>query len=227
MFNRDKYKKFARIQLKNRLQIPVVSTFIYLLICAMINAPELYDQLQGKTAFRTESTGFFMDLCFLLELCILFVAIYAQLTLYLRMSRSPEKVSFSNFLEGFSSWGRAIFAGAWELLWTFIWGFFFIIPGIVKHYSYCMTKFIAIEYPGISVFKAMRISIEITRGHKMDIFMTDVSFVGWWLLGILTGGIGFFWFLPYYFMTMTNVYHALLTEAIETKRIKPEDLTEE
>ena len=90
-----------------------------------------------------------------------------------------------------------------------------------------MTKFIALEYPNISVFKAMRISIEITRGHKMDIFVTDLSFLGWFLLGTATAGIGFLWIQPYYLMTMTNVYHALLTEAIETKRLKPEDLTED
>lgn len=226
MYNRKKYKKYARVQLKRRWTIPVLATIIYLMVSAMINIPEFFNTTENLLPVNS-AAEFLMDSFFLIELCIVFIIVYAQLNLHLKMSRGPEKITFGDFLEGFSKFGRAILCGAWEFLWTFLWFCLLAIPGIVKHYSYCMTKFIALEYPNISVFKAMRISIEITRNHKMDIFMTDLSFSGWFILGTLTAGIGFLWIQPYYIMTMTNVYHALLTEAIETKRLKPEDLTED
>lgn len=226
MFNRKKYKKYACVQLKKRWTIPVLAAIIYYAVGALINVPEFYS-MATSSSFINESVEAVMDFISIIELCIILIITYAQTNLHLKMSRGPEKVSFADFLEGFSRFGRAILCGFWEMLWTFLWFCLFIIPGFAKHYSYCMTKFVALEYPNISVFKALRISIEITRGHKMDIFMTDLSFLGWFILGGITAGIGFFWIQPYYIMTMTNVYHALLTEAIETKRLKPEDLTED
>lgn len=226
MFNRKKYKKYALIQLKKRWTIPVLAAIIYTVVCTLINAPELYNMATSST-FINEGTGTLMDFISIIEICISLIIVYSQVNLHLKMSRGPEKIVFGDFLEGFSKFGRAILCGAWEMLWTFLWFCLFIIPGIVKHYSYSMTKFIALEYPNVSVFKSLKISMEITRGHKMDLFITDLSFIGWFLLGTITLGIGFFWIQPYYLMTMTNVYHALLTEAIETKRLKPEDLTED
>lgn len=228
MFYRKKYKKYARIQLKNRLLIPALAALIYCFIYGTIQAPEIYNLITRKTDFATsEGSGFLMEVCSIVEACILFIAAFAQLNLHLKMSRSPEKVHFSDLLEGYSYWGRAILCGLWEALWTFLWTLLFIIPGLIKHYSYSMTKFLALEYPKISVGKALKISMIITRGHKADIFVTDLSFIGWTLLSFATGGILFLWTIPYYIMTMTNIYHALLTEAIETHRIKPEDLLED
>ena len=226
MFNRKKYKKYALVQLKKRWTIPVLAAIIYYAVCALTNAPELYS-VATSSSFISERAEILVNFFSIIEFCIVMIIVYSQINLHLKMSRGPEKITFGDFLEGFSKFSRAILCGLWETLWTFLWFCLFIIPGIVKHYSYCMTKFVALEYPQISVFKAMRISIEITRGHKMDIFMTDLSFLGWFILGAATAGIGFFWIQPYYLMTMTNVYHALLTEAIETKRLKPEDLTED
>lgn len=226
MFNRKKYKKYALVQLKKRWTIPVLAAIIYYAVCALINVPEVYSVVTSSS-FINDGAEILMNFFSIIEFCIILIIVYAQLNLHLKMSRGPEKITFGDFLEGFSKFGRAILCGVWETLWTFLWFCVFIIPGFVKHYSYSMTKFIALEYPNISVFKAMRISIEITRGHKMDIFVTDLSFLGWFILGAATAGIGLIWIQPYYLMTMTNVYHALLTEAIETKRLKPEDLTED
>lgn len=224
MFNRKKYKKYALIQLKKRWTIPVLAAIINCAVCTLINAPGIYN-MATSTTLANDSAGNLMDFFSLIEICISLIIVYSQVNLHLKMSRGPEKIVFADFLEGFSKFCRAILCGAWEMLWTFLWFCLFIIPGIVKHYSYSMTKFIALEYPNVSVFKSLKISMEITRGHKMDLFITDLSFIGWFLLGAITLGIGFFWIQPYYLMTMTNVYHALLTEAIETKRLKPEDLT--
>ena len=87
-------------------------------------------------------------------------------------------------------------------------------------------KKIIAEYKEVSVSKAMRISIEITKGHKWDLFIMYLSFLGWVLLSVLTVGILNFWLIPYMNMTYVNAYHALMKEALESGRIRPEDLTE-
>ena len=72
----------------------------------------------------------------------------------------------------------------------------------------------------------MRISIEITKGHKWDLFVLSLSFLGWSILSLFTLGILQYWLTPYMNMTYVNAYHALMKEALEDGRIKPEDFTE-
>ena len=106
----------------------------------------------------------------------------------------------------------------------FLWSLLFFIPGIIKTYAYSQTFFLVVEYPKLSIRKAIRVSQEITKGHKLDIFVTQMSFLGWSILALLTAGIGFLWLRPYYYMTMTNVFHAILQEAVTAGRITAEDL---
>ena len=142
------------------------------------------------------------------------------------MSRSPEPVTFGVFIEGFNNWARAILGILWESLWIFLWTLLFVIPGIIKAIAYSQMFYIIVEYKDISVTKAMRISIDITRGHKWDLFVMYLSFIGWDILSALTLGILELWLAPYKNMTYTNAYHALIKEAIEKGIIKPEDLSE-
>ena len=53
-----------------------------------------------------------------------------------------------------------------------------------------------------------------------------LSFLGWDFLSLCTLGILELWLAPYKNMTYTNAYHALMKEALESGRIRPEDLTE-
>lgn len=142
------------------------------------------------------------------------------------MSRSPEPVSLKGFVEGLNNWARALLGALWQLLWVFLWSLLFLIPGIVKAYAYSQMFFIITEYKDVSVTKAMRISMLITKGHKWDLFVMDLSFLGWAILCGLTLGIGALWLEPYMNMSKVNAYHAMLKEALESGLLKPEDLTE-
>ena len=67
------------------------------------------------------------------------------------MTRSPEPVSFSLFIEGLNNWLRATLATLWQFLWIFLWSLLFIIPGIIKSLAYSMMPYIVAEYKNISV----------------------------------------------------------------------------
>lgn len=98
------------------------------------------------------------------------------------------------------------------------------IPLFIRSLAYSMYFYLIAEFPELGITKALRISIKITKGYKWQIFVTGLSFIGWILLSILSFGIGFFWLTPYMQMTTTNVYHALLKNALENQIINPEDL---
>ena len=242
MFDRKKYKSFAKQQLKNRwgvvILVILLTTVVSLLFVPRMNQSfsdfdfQEYTNLILEEPFSAYIYLFqnifninFLLLTFVQSL-VSIIFFVAAINVYLKMSRSPEKVSLSAFFEGLNNWWRAILAYLWKSLWVSLWSILFIIPGIIKRYAYSQLYYIIVEHPGISITKAMKISMIITKGHKADLFVQDLSFIGWYLLGELTFGIGYLWITPYRNMTFINSYHAMLKEALETGKLKPEDLTE-
>ncbi len=95
-------------------------------------------------------------------------------------------------------------------LYITLWTLLLIIPGIVKNYAYRMVPFILSEYPQMSAKEALRLSDEMTRGHKARMFVLDLSFFGWYLLGAITFGLSDIVFTtPYVYATEAELYHAL------------------
>lgn len=238
MFERKKYKKFAITQLSGRWTVPVLITLLISIISIVFSLPStlslvnngyfqavLQQDLIGiqEASEAASQTSYLTTIIQMIVAAILEVA---ALNVYLKMSRSPEPVTFGNFIEGLNNWARATLAILWQFLWILLWSFLFIIPGIIKAFAYSQTLYIVAEYKEVSVTKAMNISKVITRGHKWDIFVMYLSFIGWDILCIFTLGIGTLWLTPYKNMTYINAYHAILKEAIESGKIKPEDLAE-
>lgn len=99
----------------------------------------------------------------------------------------------------------------YSLLWTLL----FIIPGIIKYYAYRMVPYLLADNPNIGAKRAIEISNEMTMGHKFDIFVLDLSFLGWYLLGALALGIGVLFVNPYVNATEAELYLVLRSNAIE------------
>lgn len=123
-----------------------------------------------------------------------------------------EPLGIEDAFSGFKNFGKSIGLFFWQLLWFFLWTLLFIIPGIIKSYSYCMSFYILADHPEITVREAMNESKRMTQGHKMDLFILQLSFIGWGILATLTFGIGYFWLIPYMQVTMANTYKKLANE---------------
>ncbi|PEB54060.1 hypothetical protein CON65_06710 [Bacillus pseudomycoides] len=87
-----------------------------------------------------------------------------------------------------------------------LWTILLIIPGIIKSFSYAMTYFILNDHPEYSMNQAITESRRMMDGHKMDYFLLCLSFIGWFLLSIVTLGIGFLWLAPYFYTTTAAFY---------------------
>lgn len=100
-----------------------------------------------------------------------------------------------------------------EDFFVFFWTLLLIVPGIVKSYAYAMAPFIVKDMTDagkeISATQAITESRKLMDGHKSDLFIFDLSFLGWTLLCILTAGIGFLWLTPYYRAAKANYYRKL------------------
>lgn len=81
-------------------------------------------------------------------------------------------------------------------IFTFLWSLLFVIPGIVKSFSYSMSMYILAENKGKPALECINESKAMTNGYKMDLFVLGLSFIGWCILGAITFGIAYIWVLP-------------------------------
>lgn len=100
-------------------------------------------------------------------------------------------------------------------LYIFLWTLLFIIPGIIKTYSYSQTVFIKGENPNIPAGRAIELSKIMMDGHKGDLFYLHLSFFGWMLLSALTYNIlGIVYVFPYYYSALSFAYVEIKADAI-------------
>ena len=123
-----------------------------------------------------------------------------------------ENIDYERLFDGFSQYVRITLAELLKGIYVLLWLFLFIIPGFVKSYSYAMTEFILKDNPEISGEDAICRSMKMMQGHKMQLFLLDLSMIGWLILSFLTLGIGFLFLVPYNYSAHAHFYEDLKAE---------------
>ena len=99
-------------------------------------------------------------------------------------------------------------------LYIWLWSLLFVVPGIIKSYSYSQTMFIKAENPDISASRAIELSKIMMEGHKMDMLMLHLSFFGWALLSSITYNIlGIVYVFPYFYASLAFAYEEIKADA--------------
>ena len=112
-----------------------------------------------------------------------------------------KKLDFNDMLTGFTeAFGNSLVLWLLQALFTFLWTMLFVIPGIVKSYSYAMAMYIQQDNPSKEANACITQSREMMDGYK------------WYLLGALCFGVGVLFVTPYHQMARTNFYLALKAE---------------
>ena len=242
MFDRVKYKQIAKQQLKGRYLTPVLATLVTIIIIAVVFAPGAIAQKNAikDTEIITASNNILISSSYakmpksrtgLISSIILYIIsgalMMANIRLYIILSHTTEKLDFAVFIKGFSLWLQGFLGIVWYTIWVSLWSVLFIIPGIVKAFSYAMMFFILAEHPNVGVRKAMRMSKVMTNGYKGDLFVMTLSFIGWEILSLFTAGLLQLWLEPYQTMSFVNAYHALKDKALETGVLTLQDFEQE
>lgn len=120
----------------------------------------------------------------------------------------PYMAAFSVFTE--NRFGPELINFVLVSIFTFLWTWLLIIPGIIKAYSYSMTPYIVKDMVAsgkqVGATDGINASKELMKGHKMALFIFDLSFLGWNILAAITCGIGYLWVTPYYQTAKANFY---------------------
>ena len=139
-------------------------------------------------------------------------------TLFLGAVRGGEATAKDMF-EGYNkeSFSRVLTTTLLYYVYVFLWSLLLLIPGCIKSYSYAMTPYILKDNPEMKNNAAIEESMRMMDGHKLELFLLDLSFIGWALLSLLTCGVGFLWLTPYMNMARVNFYEDLKKASVEVK----------
>lgn len=112
--------------------------------------------------------------------------------------------------EGFKDYGRILGTMLLSSVYQFLWALLLIVPGIIKGYSYALTPYLLKDHPELKFNAAIEESMRLMSGNKMRLFLLDLSFIGWFLLGLITFGIAFLWVTPYWNTARAAFYEDLM-----------------
>ena len=133
--------------------------------------------------------------------------------LFFKENTLEPPAPFSFVKRGFQNYGHNFVTLLLRDLFILLWTLLFIVPGLIKMYSYCMVPFILAEHPEMSATEVITRSREMMNGHKWRTFVLDLSFIGWILLGAVTVGlVQVFWTSPYMYSTHAALYLELKRE---------------
>ena len=197
--NRSELKSKAKQQIKGKIGI----LFVISLIIALISGAAAF--VLAFIPFGNLISSIIITPAFALSI----IRVYLNLT-------ADTTPAVSGAFSGFDDFWSAFKVNFLVCLFTFLWSLLFVIPGIVKSYAYSMSMYILAENKGKPALECINESKAMTDGHKMDLFVLGLSFIGWALLGGITFGIAYIWVLPYMNATYANAYNSLKPAKAET-----------
>ena len=138
---------------------------------------------------------------------------YAQ---FLLKQHDGKKTEFKDLFSQFDRFGTGFAQWFLRSLYVALWSLLLIIPGMVKSLSYAMTPFILADHPELTASQAIDRSKELMDGHKMDLFILDLTFFGWLFLAAMTANLGMIALNPYINASRAAFYRQLAADYRDT-----------
>ena len=225
MLNRIELKLNAKAITKSARVSAYQMTLLYLVIRFVLGLADNYvsadegtwveigdmqfqvQSLFHHAAFPTPVVVFVSVLVWLLG-CVL----AAGYVLYHQGVRRGEEMPISSLFDGFGFVGKIVLLNLVMTVFVALWSMLFIIPGIIAGYRYRFALYNLCENPGLGVMDALNMSKAQTKGYKLDLFVLDLTCIGWSLLCGLTLGILSIWITPYIQQTDLGYFEAIKAE---------------
>ena len=220
MLDRVQIKLEAKGVVRSAKVSAYLFTLLALALAFLLNGVSDYMSMDDVWAYDySVRTGF--DLSFLAlhgaypTILVLFVSVVPTLTGLILDHlgvRRGEEMPYTALFDGFSFAGKIILLSIVQYIFIFLWTLLFIVPGIIAAYRYRFALYNLCENPDMGVMEALNMSKAQTMGFKGQLFVLDLTFIGWYLLSGLTAGILLIWLAPYrmqtdmgYFQQIKNI----------------------
>lgn len=200
IINRPAVKSAARDFIRGGRRSVLGLSAAYLLILLLLNSIDalfLYiTEGDGSTLFITVLVG------------LMSAVLSAGFTLFCMGIVRGEETPFSVLFDGFGMAGRVIWLTV--LMWgkILLWSMLFWIPGLIAAYRYRFALYNLLENPELTASQAIALSGIQTNGMKGQLFLLDLSFIGWVFLMMFTAGAAGLYLTPYMKLADLGYYEA-------------------
>jgi len=174
LIDRKRLKADTRSLLAEASPSPKAMTALYLGIILLL---DLVTSFTGDTGL--------IPIFISVLVVLLALVLKAGYTLYCMDIRNGEETSLLTLFDGFSLVGKIIALEIVSFVFISLWSMLFVIPGIIAMYRYRFALFNLLENPDLGIFEALNMSKRQTMGYKVQLFMLDLSYVGWHILADL------------------------------------------
>lgn len=118
--------------------------------------------------------------------------------IYLNLNKG-KKPEIENVFAGFKSeyLERGLITSLMMIGLVFLYTLLLVVPGIIKSLAYSMSTYLVVDDPKMSGMDALKASEKMMEGHKWELFVLNLSFIGWYLLVPFTFGLLLIYVEPY------------------------------
>ena len=199
----DEMKQKAKEHLSGNWPVVLITVLIYLALTQLFtNQDRVVTFSSGESVFNP-SSAFFNLVSFVLSGPLTY-----GLMLFFRRLRE-QTANIKDLFDGFSRFKDTFLLHLLTTLLIVLWSLLLIVPGIIAAIRYTMAYLIMTENPDMTASECITASKMMMEGRKMDFFSFALSFIGWFLLGIVTFGLGFLYLIPYYNAAKVEFYETL------------------
>ena len=218
---RTAIKNNAKLLIANTRPSPIFVFLVYILITLVITT--LVDRISGDyqmlqdalTEYQKGNLEYIPQVpqlsgwayVLLAALGVMALILFVGMTIYCLEICQLRKGSVGNLFDGFGIFLRALGLILVEFLFIYLWSLLLIVPGIIAAYRYRQALYLLIENPELGILDCLRLSTQMMVGRKWELFVLDLSFLGWYLLTLVPGAV--VWVEPYTRITYVNYYLAL------------------
>ncbi|CEI73558.1 DUF975 family protein [Romboutsia hominis] len=221
---RVELKQLSKSQLKGNWKTPVLVMLVYTIATMALSFMSEFSSSMGIYLIST---------IFLIGLAIWFSVGFANF--FLRFSETDGKAKFDDLLVSkksilkslglfalmfvigivlgiiivFATSSMIVFSESVStgmIVGALIVGVVLSIPIVILELALAMTPYIFVDKEELGLIDSIKLSIKMMKGNKWNLFVINLSFIGWALLCIITLGIGYLWLGPYIQLTITNFY---------------------
>ena len=184
---RAEIKKWAKLKIKGKMwNVLGVS-----LIAGLING------ISTTTSSESDIGVLIIELiisfvCGILAM-IIDVGLIRWMTNFINDKETKIEILFSKFKD----WKQVTMVFIHQFAMVLLYTLLLIIPGMIKALGYSLVPYILANDSNMGSDEVLKLSEKMMKGHKMDLFIFSLSFIGWHLLAIFTLGILEIWIIPY------------------------------
>lgn len=186
--------------------VDLISTYPASVLKEVFVALDIYDETLCTTVLWIISAVIIQAITFPYYVCLTTVPLAIVNNEKITVSKIFAPISKLRYFIEYAIAGVEIF------VCTILWTFLFIFPGCIAIYRYSFANYILATEEEMTAGEAIAKSKQLTYGNKSQLFVLDLSFIGWILFGIITCGLGLL-FANCYYQVVTAMYYKKIAEA--------------